>query len=100
MPWVILPWLALVEFFGLTAKEYDEHDDNKATMLMMTATMATATAATPTTRIAATVATMTKVTWTAIALVTMTTTTMTSTMSTMMGQQQCDDDGDYGTKTI
>jgi len=25
MPWAILPWLALVEFLGLTAKEHDKH---------------------------------------------------------------------------
>ena len=62
MPWVIPPWLTLVEFLGLTAKEYDEHNDDKATMLTMTATMATATAATPTTGMAATIATTTKVT--------------------------------------
>ena len=26
MPWVIPPWLALVEFPGLTAKEFNKHD--------------------------------------------------------------------------
>ncbi len=69
MSWVIPPWLALVEFLGLTAKECDEHDDDKATMSMMTATtatMATVTVATPTTRMAVTMATTTKVTWMAM----------------------------------
>ncbi len=30
MPWVIPPWLGLVEFLGLTAKanEHDKHDDD------------------------------------------------------------------------
>ena len=66
MPWAIPPWLALVEFLGLTAKEYDKHDNDKATMSMMTTTTATATTAAPMTRMAATMATMTKVTWTAM----------------------------------
>jgi hypothetical protein len=69
MSWAMPPWLALVQFLGLTAKEYDEHDDNKATMLTMTAMMmttATAMAATPTTRMAATMTTMTKVMWMAM----------------------------------
>ena len=30
MPWVIPPWLVLVKFLGLTAKEYDEHDGDKS----------------------------------------------------------------------
>jgi hypothetical protein len=29
MPWAIPPWLALVEFLGLTAKEHDKHDDDE-----------------------------------------------------------------------
>jgi hypothetical protein len=29
MPWVIPPWLALVEFLGLTAKEHDKHNDEE-----------------------------------------------------------------------
>jgi hypothetical protein len=29
MPWVIPPWLALVEFLGLTVKEHDKHNDNE-----------------------------------------------------------------------
>ena len=91
MPWVIPPWLALVEFPGLTAKEYDKHEDDKATMLTMKAMMATVTAATPTTRMAATMATTTKVTWMAMAEVTMTKTTMTlMTTTRTMGQRQCD----------
>jgi hypothetical protein len=61
MPWVIPPWLALVEFLGLTAKEYHEHNDDKATMLTIMATTATAKAAKPATRMAATMATTTKV---------------------------------------
>jgi hypothetical protein len=28
MPWAIPPWLGLVEFLGLTAKEHDKHDDD------------------------------------------------------------------------
>jgi hypothetical protein len=28
MPWAILPWLALVKFLGLTAKEHDKHNDD------------------------------------------------------------------------
>ena len=28
MPWVIPPWLALVKFLGLTAKEHNKHDDD------------------------------------------------------------------------
>ncbi len=72
MPWVIPPWLALAEFLGLTAKEYDEHDDNQASMSTVTVTTGTATAAMPTTRMAATMATTTKVTWTAMAAATMT----------------------------
>jgi hypothetical protein len=64
-PWVILLWLALVEFLGLTTKEYHKHNDDKATMSTMTATTATATAATATTRMVVTMATTTKVTWTA-----------------------------------
>ncbi len=43
VPWVIPPWLVLVEFLKLTTKEYDKHDNNKATMLMITVTTATAT---------------------------------------------------------
>ncbi len=72
MSWAIPPWLALVEFLGLTAKEYNKHDNDKATMSTMTATTATtgttatATAAMPTTRMAVTMATTTKVTWTAM----------------------------------
>jgi hypothetical protein len=30
MPWVIPPWLILVKFLGLTAKEYNEHDNDKS----------------------------------------------------------------------
>jgi hypothetical protein len=30
MPWVIPPWLALVEFLGLTTKEYNEHNNDKS----------------------------------------------------------------------
>ena len=41
MPWVIPPWLDLVEFLGLTAKEYNEHNNDKAAMSTMTATTAT-----------------------------------------------------------
>jgi hypothetical protein len=29
MPWAIPPWLALVEFLRLTAKEHNKHDDDK-----------------------------------------------------------------------
>jgi hypothetical protein len=82
MPWVIPPWLALVEFLVLTAKVYDKHNDNKATMLTMTGTTATATAVTLTTRMTATMATMTKVMWMAMAVALTTTTTMTSMTST------------------
>ena len=85
MPWVIPPWLALVIFLGLTAKEYDEHNDDKATMSTMTATTAKATAAMPTTRMVAMMATTTKVTWMAIAAATTTATLMTST--TTMGRR-------------
>jgi hypothetical protein len=28
-PWAIPPWLALVEFLGLTAKEHNKHDDDE-----------------------------------------------------------------------
>jgi hypothetical protein len=28
MPWAIPPWLALVKFLGLTAKEHNKHDDD------------------------------------------------------------------------
>ena len=59
---MIPPWLALVEFLELTAKEYNKHDDDKAKMLTMTAMTATATAATLMTRMVAMMATMTKVT--------------------------------------
>ena len=101
MPRVILHWLALVEFLGLTAEEYDKHNNIKATVLMMLAMPVTATTATPTTRMAATMATTTKVTWTAMAAATMTTTTMMSTMTaTTMGRQQCDGNNDNGTTTI
>jgi hypothetical protein len=72
MPWVIPPWLALVEFLGLTAKEYNKHNNDKATMSTMTATTATATAAMATTRMAAMMATMMKVMWTAMVAATMT----------------------------
>jgi len=105
MTWVIPPWLALVKFLGLTAKEYDEHDDNKATMSTMTATTATETAATPTTGMAATMETTTKVTWMAMVVATMTTTTMMSmttmaTTTTTMGRRRCDGDDDDGTTTM
>ena len=103
MPWVIPPWLALVEFLGLTAKKYDEHDDNKATMSTMIATAATATAATPTTWMVAMMETMMKVTWMVMAVATTTTTMMTSTTTmttTAMGRQQCDGDNDDGTTTM
>ncbi len=92
MPWVIPPWLALVEFLGLTTKEYDEHAFDKASMSTMTAT--------PTTGMAATMAITTKVTSTAMVAVTTTTTTMTSTRTTtttMMGRRQCDGNDDDGT---
>ena len=52
----------LVQFLGLTAKEYDKHDNDKATMSTMMATTVTATAATPTTGMVVTMATTTKVT--------------------------------------
>ena len=84
MPWAIPPWLALVEFLGLTAKEYDECNDNKAMMSTTTATMMTAMAAmaaTPTTRVMATMATRTKLKGMVMARVTKTTTTMTLTMT-------------------
>ena len=29
MPWAIPPWLALVKFLGLTAKEHEKHDNDK-----------------------------------------------------------------------
>jgi hypothetical protein len=97
MPWVIPPWLAFVEFLGLTAKKYDEHVDDKATMSTMTVTTATGTAAMPTTGMAATMATMTKVTWMAMAATTTPTTTMTSTT---MGQQRCYGNNDNGMTTM
>ena len=101
MPWVIPPWLALVEFLGLAVKEYDEHDDDKATMWTMTVVMMTTMAVTPTIRMAATMEITTKVTRTAMAPATTTTTTMTSTTTmTMMGRQQCNGDNDSGTTTI
>jgi hypothetical protein len=100
MPWMIPPWLALVEFLGLTAKEYDKHAFDKSRMLTMTATTATATAAMPTTGMAATMATRMKVTSTAMMAAMMTTTTMTSTTKTTttpIGQRRCDGDNDDGT---
>ena len=101
MPWVILPCPPFVEFLGLTAKEYDEHNNNKAMMLTMAATMATAMAATPPTRMAVRMAIMTKVTWTAMAAVTTTTTTMMSTTTTTtMGRQQCNGDNNDGMAAI
>ena len=101
MPWVIPPWLALVEFLGLTAKEYDEYDNDKATMLTMMAMTATAMAAMPKTRMAAMMATMMKVTWTVMVAATTTTTTMPSTtMMPTMGWQQCDGNEDDETTSI
>jgi hypothetical protein len=91
MPWVIPPWLALAKFL-LTAKENDEHDNDKARILTLTATTATATTATPTTGMVATMATTMKVRWMMIAAVTMTTTTMTST-TTMTTTRWDDNDG-------
>ena len=101
MPWVIPPWLDLVEFFGLTAKEYDKHADDKAMTSTMTAMTATATAAMPTTGMAATMATTTNVTWMLMAVGTKTTTTITSmTMMMTMRRWQCDGEDDDGTTTI
>ena len=57
VPWAILPFLASVKFLGLTAKEHNKHDNDKAAMSTKKATSATATAATPATRMATMMAT-------------------------------------------
>jgi hypothetical protein len=102
MPWAIPHWLALVEFLGLTAKEYNEHDDDKVTILTMTAMTATVTATSPTTRMTATKVTATKVKWMGTVAVMMTTSMMTSSMTTttVMGRQQWDGDNNDGRTTM
>jgi hypothetical protein len=96
MPWAIPPWLALVEFLGLTAKEYDKHDNNKITMTTTMVKMATTMASKLTTRMALMMVTTTKGKWMVMVVATTMTTMMTlltqwdnnNAMATaMMGQQ-------------
>jgi len=82
MPWVIPPWLVLVECLGLTAKEHDKHDDNEVMTFTTMLTTATATSSMSTTRMAM-MATMTTVKGTATVMTMTTTTAMTTMISTM-----------------
>ena len=82
MPWVIPPWLVLVECLGLTAKEHGKHADNEVMIFTTMPTMATATSSTPTTRMAM-MATTTTVKWTATVMTMTTTMAMTTMISTM-----------------
>jgi hypothetical protein len=35
MPWAIPPWLVLVKFLGLAAKEHDKHDNDEVMISMV-----------------------------------------------------------------
>ena len=99
IPWAMPPFLASFKFLGLTAKEHDKHDNDKAAMPTMKATSATVTEAMPTTRMVMMMATTMTVKWTVMAAETMMTTNMTSTTTTT-GRQQCNGDDNNGMTTM